>query len=643
MADDLTPDQVRARRFDAARKGYDRAQVDAFLADVVDEMERLAAAVASSRRVSLDLGIDDQEALALELDRIGGEVHAILEAARSAAEGMRTRASSDADAWTGEARETSSRMLAEAVADSEAMRASAWDEGTSLLASATSQAKAIVAEARDDALFVRAEAEREALRLTGDARRDKEEIVRSARAEAEQMVESARIESEGVLAAAHQQADAAQERARALEDRRSELLAELEAARSAIGELEAEIDNRRQELEAPQPEPEPEIDERTHHTQDGGSVRIVSPSRFAPLRPVDAEELVAEVTALRSGRAIPSDAPAPVVEPPAPEAASISPPGDRVSASSRDATPPPPTALVADGGIDEESVVVIPGAGMATEVTEVEATADQAADVPAEPGPSEEVAPEVVEPPAVPYADEEAEATTEMPEVTSASEPASAPDRRDAAPAGPKADEIGSLFARLRDTADGAAPAAPERPAVVVADVEAPGGEPPTPPVSAPVEASAAPPLGTDAVEPAGGPGEGPSTLPLQNAALRTIKRTLVDLQNETLEHLRTDGDWMPAESFTDRFAEAFAVLAAEITGEEDDAAGRAFGADLFDALCSTIERTRSRGGGEREVAAATSKVFRTWRSDEAERRVSSTARDLAAVRPPVGSVRPAP
>jgi len=48
--------------------------------------------------------------------------------------------------------------------------------------------------------------------------------------------------------------------------------------------------------------------------------------------------------------------------------------------------------------------------------------------------------------------------------------------------------------------------------------------------------------------------------------------------------------------------------------------------------VSSAIDRVRDAGGGEREVAAAASKVFRTWRSDEAERRVVDAADALAPV-----------
>jgi hypothetical protein len=68
------------------------------------------------------------------------------------------------------------------------------------------------------------------------------------------------------------------------------------------------------------------------------------------------------------------------------------------------------------------------------------------------------------------------------------------------------------------------------------------------------------------------------------------------------------------------------------VGGQPSDDAGDAFGADLYDAVSSAIDRVRDAGGGEREVAAAASKVFRTWRSDEAERRVVDAADALAPV-----------
>jgi hypothetical protein len=122
------------------------------------------------------------------------------------------------------------------------------------------------------------------------------------------------------------------------------------------------------------------------------------------------------------------------------------------------------------------------------------------------------------------------------------------------------------------------------------------------------------------------------SLIPVQNEALRSIKRLLVDLQNDTLEHLRTDNNWIPQEDYTDRFGDAFAKLASAITGDRDDSgAASVFATDLYDSVSTAVVSSRAAGSGDRAVAAATSKVFRTWRSDEAERRVVAVAADLAA------------
>ena len=128
---------------------------------------------------------------------------------------------------------------------------------------------------------------------------------------------------------------------------------------------------------------------------------------------------------------------------------------------------------------------------------------------------------------------------------------------------------------------------------------------------------------------------EAPSLIPVQNAALRSVKRLLVDLQNDALEHLRTDKAWVPEEEYTDRFGEVFSELATAITGDTDDrGAASAFSMDLYDSVSTAIVSARDAGSGDRAIAAVTSKVFRTWRSDEAERRVVSVAAELAGNTP---------
>lgn len=567
MAEEMSAGQAPPRRFDVVRRGYDRAQVDEHLNDLAALVDELRAAAAEAEASTLAIGIDDPEALAQELRRVGEGVASILEAARAAAEGLRTRATTDADNWRMAAEQESASMLDGADEQSKALRGSAWKEGTALLAAAAAEAKAILDAAQQDALFMRAEAERDALRLTSDARRDKDDVLRTARLEAESVLAEARAESDGLLASAHRQAEAAQERARALEDRRSELLKELEATRASIANLEEEIDSRRQELEAPPEEPEPDPD-LSHHDMDVGSVKIVSPSKAVTLRPVDTDELVAEIEALRS--------------------------------SGGAATPKQPVETVAV--ISPPEPQAVPPADTAPEATAPEVAAPVDADQP-EPAP----APEVTAP-----------VDTDEPE------PAPAPASTLLASDGPVKDEIGSLFAQLRTVEHNGS--MPSQPSLLDA---VPATETPERRAAEPTEqrATTAPQVSAledqpeDDIEAARDEqGEPNESLAGRNAALRSIKKLLVELQNETLEALRGDDTWVPPDGFADRFGAPFVELRQD-TGQ---AAASAFASDLEDSVTSAIEHARAAGKGSRAVASQASKVFRLWRSDEAERRVGA-------------------
>lgn len=533
MADNVTPSQVRARRFGAARRGYDRAEVEQYLASVADEIERLRSKLESRPGKLLAVGLDDPEALALELDIIGGEVATILEAARAAADGMRTRAASDVEHWRATTETEVSELVRDASEQSHSMRASAWNEGSSMLSASVAEANQHLDSAKEDALFIRAEAERQALRLTGDAKRDREESLRAARIEAEQILETSKAESAGILDAASRQAEQAQERARALEDRRSELLAELESTRESIGQLETEIESKRQELETPVAVSEHDLGGLSHQVVDGGSVRIVTPSKTVPLEPVDAEEFVAEVKALRSSTTV-------------------------VRAA--------------------EPVVV---------------TTETIAVIAPPPSPEPAVAPPVSEPPRL----------VEVREAPAESSPSDG------------GDEIGSLFAELRAATEtvknegqhgSTGTSLSEKEETSTEDDPAQGDQ-------ADDEGSA-------------------SLIPLQNAALKVIKRTLVDLQSDALENLRIDDAWEPAKLFTNRFKAPYAELASGITGSKNDqGAAASFSSDLHAAISSAVGRARESGAGERQIASDVSRVFRMWRADEAERRVIDTAQKLSA------------
>jgi hypothetical protein len=288
----------------------------------------------------------------------------------------------------------------------------------------------------------------------------------------------------------------------------------------------------------------------------------VAPSRSRTLKPVDAEELVADVVALRSGMAA---APDPEIsdppEPDSPEPATV----ETVTVIA-----PPPVATVADA---------------ASEDTDVET-------------------------------DEEQPTTGDVTESTLVS------------------DDIGSLFASLRETTD-----------VPAKDIESATGEEPTgaepespsPDLEDPPQQDPDPTAESEPPE-VTGESEDPEDLdaaliPLQNAALKEIKRTLVDLQNDALEHLRTDTDWTPKKSFTNKFKAPFSELAMGISESKDDSgAAKEFADHLNEAVVGAIIRTRESGAGDREIASSVSRVFRMWRADESERRVVDAAIEFSSI-----------
>jgi len=130
--------------------------------------------------------------------------------------------------------------------------------------------------------------------------------------------------------------------------------------------------------------------------------------------------------------------------------------------------------------------------------------------------------------------------------------------------------------------------------------------------------------------------------LPITNRALRGVKKAMTEVQNVALDSLRTDDYWQPDEGliatalhaevvavWTESFAAGHAV-AEQMTGGRlkrpatpASRADKEFATDLSSAVSIALERA---GDGPRERQSAASRVFRVWRSDEAERRI----RDIA-------------
>ena len=168
------------------------------------------------------------------------------------------------------------------------------------------------------ALFIRAEAEREALRLTGDARRDRGGTPTGGPPRRRAI---GRNRSPRERHAARIGSSAGRGRPGtgpgAFEQRRAELMEELEAARASIGELEAESDARRTEVEEASEDVSAADEAPDRWPGEDSSVRIVAADRIVVAEPVDALQLAAEVEELRqqSSGVQPVSEPVPEPEP----------------------------------------------------------------------------------------------------------------------------------------------------------------------------------------------------------------------------------------------------------------------------------------------------------------------------------------
>jgi len=203
----------------------------------------------------------------------------------------------------------------------------------------------------------------------------------------------------------------------------------------------------------------------------------------------------------------------------------------------------------------------------------------------------------------------------------SAKSPSVAPGRPAEGAAVGADDAVEALFASLR----GASP-----------DDEQPAGESPLEPKpeSEPEPAAPAPRDSADERD--------RRLLPITNRALRGAQKSITELQNIALDSLRTDESWRPkpqavAEALraelTAVWAESFAAghgAAEEIWGSKlqrpptpKSSAPGEFGEALGEAAAAALDEA---GEGQKERQAAASKVYRVWRSDEAERRIRELA-----------------
>jgi len=549
---------------------------------------------------------------------------------------MRTRAADDAARWRAEADEESRSLRETTEQLAYEIRKTVWETGTALMTAALEESERLLAGATEEALALQADAERESVRLVSDARKERDDTVRSARDEAELLVATARQEADALTSAARRQVEAAEERARALEVRRGELMAELEVARATISgvhpvtTIEAAVDTASPEIvestgEVPVAPLDRAEDPRTHWSDDEGSVRIVSPDRVMSAGPVDADDLAAEVEALRRAatdeQPVISTRPEPPIEPVAPPA-----------------TVPPPAPTPSDRAASEPEPAPAP-----EPVIEPESVPESQAPAAPEPEP-------VPEPVTVVEVDPEPEPEPEPPsEPEPIVEPAPEPEPE------PEPDPLAGLFAQLRGGTPSTTPPA-EQPSERDAAVDE---EPPEPPPDPHAQPDPQPASESEAAVEPDGIVEPPADesaddmdpfglrerylLPVQNRALRAVKRRLVEVQNQALEDLRLNDGWIPdasifggdvrraltdlaRESMVAGFAAAAEMVGATGTPQPADVdpgdPSETFVAALVEAARGSVEHSRQVAAGHRETASSLSRVFRAWRTDDAERRI---------------------
>ncbi len=477
-----------------------------------------------------------------------------------------------ADSMRERASSDASRWRSEALSEAETERRSARADAEQLRGDAWTTAANLLSECQREADRLKAEAEKDALRKVGEAERESHRIVSTARRESEDQLRGARMEAERLVVAAQTQHDEIIEAARRQAEASQERTRALEQRRD---ELKREIDSVRAALSGV----EGEMDEKRE------KLGLSQPTaEEAPESPPPRWSPGETVRVLRKSSEPRDESEVKVVQPPP-----------------RKAEPPDPKKSPAEFA----DALVSALKGSKVEPVETKETAAAPEPEAGEAAPVEEPSPE---PPA-----EEAEAVepeTEMPALT----------------------EVAGLFDRLRSPA----------------------------PVPEPESPIAEPPVAVAETEPAAAPEPSRSTsefepfelrdrmlLPVANRALRGIKRQLTEEQNVALEQLRIDEKaWQPdTEALLARvrpdlevlISESFAAghaAAQEVAGTSIDMPKPAkeavegdFVADLVSEVGHTLKDGRAAGHGSRQLGSDVSRVFRAWRTDEAERRV----RDLSA------------
>lgn len=462
------------------------------------------------------------------------------------------------------------RWRSEAMAEVEVMRKEARSDAEALRGDAWSTGTELLNQAAAEARRMRGEAERDVLTVMGEAEREAHRLTSTARREAEDLVRAAMMDAEKMASEAKKRHDDLIDQAHRQAESAQERTRALEERRE---ELMLELETVRSTLSRL----EGSLEERREDLESGGdstSVKVVPSPRSDP------DEKTWELG----------------------ETVRVIPPADRqpVRSASPVAREPEPV---------------------------VEEVRERPADLPDHPRIAAARPREQIEEPE-PEPQPEPEPEPEPRDVTRWS--AQAPRAEEKTP-----DDVGALFAALRGTTEAT---------ITVRSVAEPQPEREPTAETAPTRAktAAAPATAqtkTDVIE-----SRDARLLPITNRALRGVKKAVTDAQNVALDSLRTDDTWHPegpaladlmradliglwAESYSAGHAAAEEMTGSKLRRRDtppSDAA-ESFGEDLAGAVSHALIDA---GDGQREKQSATSRVFRGWRTDEAERRV----RELALV-----------
>ena len=462
------------------------------------------------------------------------------------------------------------RWRDEAISEVETMRKEARSDAEALRGDAWTTGSELLSQTTAEARRIRSEAERDVLTVMGEAEREAHRLTSTARREAEDVVRAAMMDSEKLASEAKKRHDDLIEQAYRQAEGAQQRTRALEKRRE---ELMLELETVRSTLT----QLEGTLEERREDldvTAESTSVRVVPGYRSDP----DEEtwELGETVRIIPPGDREPTKPERPPDPEPEPVVEDLLDRRDDFTRRPKLRTPRPPEREPDEPEVDLEPEPVV--------------------ELPPE-APSPEPEPELVD-------EEEEEAT--------------APD------------DVGALFASLRGSPTGTITV--HTPPTPVPAAEGAG--------TATSEAHAPPPMvsnGNDFIEQ-----RDARLLPITNRALRGVKKAVTDAQNVALDSLRTDDSWLPeSQSLADLmradliglWAESYSAghsVAEEMTGSRlkrnvtpaSDAA-ETFGEDLAGAVSHALVDA---GDGQREKQSATSRVFRGWRTDEAERRVRELA-----------------